>query len=36
MNECWAYDFEERPCFSILENQIQSMMQEERENSEGY
>ncbi|XP_010740404.3 tyrosine-protein kinase JAK2 [Larimichthys crocea] len=35
MNECWAYDFEERPCFSSLGNQIETIMQDERENPKG-
>lgn len=32
MKECWAYDYENRPCFSILGNQIETIMQDEREN----
>ncbi|XP_059197963.1 tyrosine-protein kinase JAK2 [Centropristis striata] len=32
MKQCWAYDFEERPCFSELGNQIETIMQDEREN----
>lgn len=36
MNECWAYNFEERPCFSVLENKLKSMMQEKRDNGHDY
>ncbi|KAF3690776.1 Tyrosine-protein kinase JAK2 [Channa argus] len=32
MKQCWAYDFDERPCFPSLGNQIETIMQEEREN----
>ncbi|XP_074490739.1 tyrosine-protein kinase JAK2 isoform X2 [Sebastes fasciatus] len=32
MKQCWAYDFEERPSFSDLGNQIETIMQDEREN----
>uniref|UniRef100_A0A7N6BWS5 Tyrosine-protein kinase n=1 Tax=Anabas testudineus TaxID=64144 RepID=A0A7N6BWS5_ANATE len=35
MKQCWAYDFDERPCFSSLGNQIETIMQEERENPKG-
>ncbi|KAM9358551.1 tyrosine-protein kinase JAK2 [Symphorus nematophorus] len=35
MKECWAYEFEERPCFSSLGNQIEIIMQDERENPKG-
>ncbi|KAI4829238.1 hypothetical protein KUCAC02_023294 [Chaenocephalus aceratus] len=35
MRQCWAYDFEERPCFSGLGNQIEAIMQDERENPKG-
>uniref|UniRef100_A0A8C4ING5 Tyrosine-protein kinase n=1 Tax=Dicentrarchus labrax TaxID=13489 RepID=A0A8C4ING5_DICLA len=35
MKECWAYDFEERPCFSSLANEIETIMQDERENPKG-
>ncbi|XP_061884667.1 tyrosine-protein kinase JAK2-like [Entelurus aequoreus] len=31
MSQCWAYNFEERPCFSFLEDQFESMMQKGRE-----
>lgn len=36
MNECWAYNFEERPCFSVLENKLKSMLQEKRDNGHDY
>lgn len=36
MKSCWAYNFEERPCFSILGNQIESIMQDERDNPHGW
>ncbi|XP_061153241.1 tyrosine-protein kinase JAK2 isoform X2 [Syngnathus typhle] len=29
MRQCWVYNFEERPCFSSLEDQIEIIMQEE-------
>ncbi|XP_044056522.1 tyrosine-protein kinase JAK2 isoform X2 [Siniperca chuatsi] len=32
MKQCWAYDFEERPCFYSLGNQIETIMQDERVN----
>lgn len=35
MKECWGYDFEERPCFSNLGNQIETIMQDERESLKG-
>uniref|UniRef100_A0A3Q4GD16 non-specific protein-tyrosine kinase n=1 Tax=Neolamprologus brichardi TaxID=32507 RepID=A0A3Q4GD16_NEOBR len=35
MRQCWAHDFDERPCFSNLGNQIETMIQDERENSKG-
>lgn len=35
MKECWAYDFKERPCFSSLANQIEDIMQDEREHPKG-
>ncbi|XP_070817587.1 tyrosine-protein kinase JAK2 isoform X1 [Chaetodon trifascialis] len=35
MKECWAYDFTERPCFTSLGNQIESILQDERENPKG-
>ncbi|KAK5930669.1 hypothetical protein CgunFtcFv8_026887 [Champsocephalus gunnari] len=35
MRQCWAYDFEERPCFSGMGNQIEAIMQDERENPKG-
>ncbi|XP_061739337.1 tyrosine-protein kinase JAK2 [Nerophis ophidion] len=31
MSQCWAYNFEERPCFSFLEDQFESIMQKGRE-----
>uniref|UniRef100_A0A669CF70 Tyrosine-protein kinase n=1 Tax=Oreochromis niloticus TaxID=8128 RepID=A0A669CF70_ORENI len=33
--QCWAHDFDERPYFSDLGNQIETMIQDERENSKG-
>ncbi|KAM9763063.1 tyrosine-protein kinase JAK2 isoform 1-T2 [Menidia menidia] len=35
MKQCWAYNFDERPSFSSLGNQIESIMQDERENTKG-
>lgn len=35
MKQCWEYNFEERPCFFSLGNQIETIMQEERENFKG-
>ncbi|XP_031715469.1 tyrosine-protein kinase JAK2 isoform X1 [Anarrhichthys ocellatus] len=35
MKQCWAYDFEERPCFSSLGKQIENIMQGERESPKG-
>ncbi|XP_053178759.1 tyrosine-protein kinase JAK2 [Scomber japonicus] len=35
MKQCWAYNFEERPCFSTLGNQIETIMQDERDNLKG-
>ncbi|KAM4548831.1 tyrosine-protein kinase JAK2 isoform 1-T3 [Odontesthes bonariensis] len=35
MKQCWAYNFDERPCFSSLGNQIDAIMQDERENTKG-
>ncbi|XP_034386482.1 tyrosine-protein kinase JAK2 isoform X2 [Cyclopterus lumpus] len=35
MKQCWAYDFEERPCFSSLGKQIETIVQEERESPKG-
>nr|XP_020452292.1 tyrosine-protein kinase JAK2-like [Monopterus albus] len=35
MKQCWAYNFDERPCFSSLGNQIEVIMQDERENPKG-
>nr|XP_057928354.1 tyrosine-protein kinase JAK2 [Doryrhamphus excisus] len=35
MTQCWTYNFEERPCFSSLEDDIDSIMREERENLKG-
>ncbi|XP_031606110.1 tyrosine-protein kinase JAK2 [Oreochromis aureus] len=35
MWQCWAHDFDERPYFSDLGNQIETMIQDERENSKG-
>uniref|UniRef100_A0A7N8Y938 Tyrosine-protein kinase n=1 Tax=Mastacembelus armatus TaxID=205130 RepID=A0A7N8Y938_9TELE len=35
MRQCWAYNFDERPCFSSLGNQIETIMQDERENPKG-
>lgn len=35
MKECWGYDFEERPCFSSLGNQIETVMQDERGSLKG-
>ncbi|XP_074524885.1 tyrosine-protein kinase JAK2 isoform X2 [Halichoeres trimaculatus] len=35
MQQCWAYNLEERPCFSSLGNEIETMMQDERENLKG-
>ncbi|XP_061680905.1 tyrosine-protein kinase JAK2 isoform X2 [Syngnathoides biaculeatus] len=35
MRQCWVYNFEERPCFSSLEDQIEVIMREERENLRG-
>ncbi|XP_061539719.1 tyrosine-protein kinase JAK2 isoform X1 [Phycodurus eques] len=32
MRQCWVYNFEERPCFSSLEDQLEIIMREEREN----
>ncbi|XP_034035925.1 LOW QUALITY PROTEIN: tyrosine-protein kinase JAK2 [Thalassophryne amazonica] len=32
MKQCWEYDFEDRPCFSNLRDQIESITQEEMEN----
>ncbi|XP_070687931.1 tyrosine-protein kinase JAK2 [Pempheris klunzingeri] len=29
MKQCWAYDFEERPCFFSLGDQIETIMQDE-------
>lgn len=36
MKQCWAYNFEERPCFSSLGKQIETIMQEERDNLKGW
>uniref|UniRef100_A0A3B4GQY8 Tyrosine-protein kinase n=1 Tax=Pundamilia nyererei TaxID=303518 RepID=A0A3B4GQY8_9CICH len=33
--QCWAHDFDERPFFSNLGNEIETMIQDERENSKG-
>ncbi|XP_078114868.1 tyrosine-protein kinase JAK2 [Sander vitreus] len=35
MKQCWVYNFEERPCFSDLGNQIETIMQDERESPKG-
>ncbi|TDH08715.1 hypothetical protein EPR50_G00100370 [Perca flavescens] len=35
MMQCWVYNFEERPCFSDLGNQIETIMQDERESPKG-
>ncbi|XP_062251309.1 tyrosine-protein kinase JAK2 [Platichthys flesus] len=35
MKECWAYNFDERPCFYSLGNQIETIMQDDRENPKG-
>ncbi|KAM7409604.1 hypothetical protein PAMA_001203 [Pampus argenteus] len=35
MKQCWAYNFEERPCFSTLATQIETIMQDERESLKG-
>lgn len=35
MMQCWAYNFEERPCFTDLGNQIETIMQDEREYPKG-
>ncbi|KAG7513365.1 tyrosine-protein kinase JAK3 [Solea senegalensis] len=35
MMQCWAYDFNERPCFYSLGNQIEAMMQDDRESPKG-
>nr|XP_019953862.1 PREDICTED: tyrosine-protein kinase JAK2-like isoform X3 [Paralichthys olivaceus] len=35
MKECWAYNFDERPCFYSLGNQIEMIMQDDRENPKG-
>ncbi|XP_044218016.1 tyrosine-protein kinase JAK2 [Thunnus albacares] len=35
MKQCWAYNFEERPCFPTLGDQIETIMQDERENLKG-
>uniref|UniRef100_A0A8C5DJ43 Tyrosine-protein kinase n=1 Tax=Gouania willdenowi TaxID=441366 RepID=A0A8C5DJ43_GOUWI len=35
IKQCWEYDFKDRPCFFILANQIETIMQDERENSKG-
>nr|QHD18498.1 Janus kinases 3 [Trachinotus ovatus] len=35
MMQCWAYNFDERPCFSSLGNQIEIIMQDDRENPKG-
>uniref|UniRef100_A0A3P8S1G4 Tyrosine-protein kinase n=1 Tax=Amphiprion percula TaxID=161767 RepID=A0A3P8S1G4_AMPPE len=35
MKQCWAYSFDERPCFSSLGDQIETIMQDERENLKG-
>ncbi|XP_029905111.1 tyrosine-protein kinase JAK2 [Myripristis murdjan] len=31
MRQCWTYSFEERPCFSSLGDEIESIIQEERD-----
>ncbi|XP_056270977.1 tyrosine-protein kinase JAK2 [Pseudoliparis swirei] len=31
MKQCWAFDFQERPCFSSLGEQLETIEQEERE-----
>ncbi|TNN29570.1 Tyrosine-protein kinase JAK2 [Liparis tanakae] len=31
MKQCWAFDFQERPCFSSLGEQLETIAQEERE-----
>lgn len=36
MKECWQYNFTERPCFSLLGNQIEAIMQDERDNFKGW
>ncbi|XP_069009474.1 tyrosine-protein kinase JAK2 isoform X1 [Embiotoca jacksoni] len=35
MKQCWAYNFDDRPCFSSLGNEIETIMQDERENPKG-
>ncbi|XP_047443187.1 tyrosine-protein kinase JAK2 [Mugil cephalus] len=35
MKQCWMYNSDERPCFSDIGNQIESIIQEERENLKG-
>ncbi|XP_041863066.1 tyrosine-protein kinase JAK2 [Melanotaenia boesemani] len=35
MKHCWAYNSDERPSFSSLGNQIEKIMQDERENPKG-
>uniref|UniRef100_UPI0037E8A0C1 tyrosine-protein kinase JAK2 n=1 Tax=Semicossyphus pulcher TaxID=241346 RepID=UPI0037E8A0C1 len=35
MRHCWAYDSEDRPCFSSLGDQIETIMQDERESPKG-
>ncbi|XP_039984309.1 tyrosine-protein kinase JAK2 [Xiphias gladius] len=35
MKQCWVYNFDERPCFSSLGNQIETIMQDDRENPKG-
>ncbi|XP_023282260.1 tyrosine-protein kinase JAK3 [Seriola lalandi dorsalis] len=35
MKQCWAHNFDERPCFSSLGNQIETIMQDDRENPKG-
>ncbi|XP_077389935.1 tyrosine-protein kinase JAK2 [Festucalex cinctus] len=35
MKQCWVYNFEERPCFSSLDDQIEVIIQEEAERLTG-
>ncbi|XP_071386730.1 tyrosine-protein kinase JAK2 [Centroberyx affinis] len=35
MRHCWTFSYEERPCFSSLGDEIESIIQEERENLKG-
>uniref|UniRef100_A0A672JTM0 Tyrosine-protein kinase n=1 Tax=Salarias fasciatus TaxID=181472 RepID=A0A672JTM0_SALFA len=35
MKQCWKYNFDERPCFTTLGNQIETIIQDDRENAKG-